>query len=95
MAKNHMTRDIGGCESILYAAGDIQGTQPFGDRVARLLIDNNLAAWFAGAGSFGGIISTTLASVHNFARALEIAAGSFITVFVLRTTALREIGKLR
>jgi hypothetical protein len=56
---------------------------------------NSLAVWFAGAGSVGGIVTTSLAQVHNFPGAVEIASGGFVIAFVLRRIALREIGKLK
>ena len=56
---------------------------------------NSLAVWFAGAGSAGGLISTFVASSHNFAGAGEVAVIGLILAVVLKLLANRAIGKLR
>ena len=56
---------------------------------------NSLAVWFAGAGSAGGLISTFMASSHDFAGAGEVAAIGLIFAVVLEMLANRAIGKLR
>ncbi len=56
---------------------------------------NSLAVWFAGAGSAGGLITTFMASSHNFTGAGELAVIGLSLAVVLKTLANHVIGKLR
>ncbi len=56
---------------------------------------NSLAVWFAGAGSAGGLITTFMASSHNFTGAGEVAGIGVVLSVVLKLLANRAIGKLR